>query len=198
MLESNKHCLSIWSWRSCTSIWFMQPRFNRRGVICFFPSPSPTHVSLSNHKPHSLAFTVSVHQVNIVALGPANGQAYFWGLKCRSVPMMSQWCPCHLKFESQPLADAFRPGSEPNLQSKLGIHTNEEGQNPDDFDGEAVVPGLTLISYIWYDMIWLHIHIYVYIVYMYTKSTDIRGERPTSWDSASMRSLSLHIDCCVP
>ena len=60
-------------------------------------------------------------------------------------------CPCHLKFESQPLADAFRPGdSEPNLQSKLGIHiTNEEGRDPDDFDGEeAVVPGLTLISYI--------------------------------------------------
>lgn len=84
--KSNKHCLSVRSWRSCTSVWFMQPRFNRRGVICFFPSPSPTHVSLSSHKPHSLAFTVSVHQVNIVALGPANGQAYFWGLKC---PMMS-------------------------------------------------------------------------------------------------------------
>ena len=64
---------------------------------------------------------------------------------------------CH-SFESQPLADDFNgPDSEPNLQSKLGIHsTNEKGQDPDDFSCKgAVVRGLMLMSYI-YIYMWLY------------------------------------------
>ena len=84
-------------------------------------------------------------------------------------PIFEGWSVVIWNLNPMPLADAFRPGSEPNLQSKFNIHiTNEEGQNPDDFDGEAVVPGLTLIKLhmIWHDMT-SYTYIHIYSIYVY-------------------------------